>query len=266
MMPDGFARKQFIKEYGHIRHMEGRGSADSAYYQALPFRDLSGRHRDMWAMRAKTYRYFEKHVLASIERSCRRPLDILDLGAGNGWMSYRLSLRNHCPTALDIFVDERDGLLAARHYPQPFPLIEAEFDHLPFHANSFDMAIFNSSLHYSTDYVRTLSEVGRCLRRSGAVVVLDSPVYRRKEQGERMVEERHSGFLKHYGFRSDAIPSIEFLDVPTLDELSRSLSIRWQIHRPWYGWRWHLRPYQAWLQRRRPPSNFWILVGRFENR
>jgi ubiquinone/menaquinone biosynthesis C-methylase UbiE len=266
MISDGFARKQFIKEYSHIRHMEGRGSNDSAYYQALPFQDLSGRHRDMWAMRAKTYRYFEKNVLEPIEQSVRRPLDILDLGAGNGWMSYRLSLRNHCPTALDIFADECDGLLASRHYQQPFSLVEAEFDHLPFRKNSFDLAIFNSSLHYSTNYVHTLSEVEGCLRRAGAVVVLDSPIYRVKEHGEQMAEERHSDFLKRYGFRSDAIPSIEFLDIPILGQLSRMLKIQWQIYRPWYGWRWHLRPYKAWLQHRRPPSKFWILVGRFENR
>jgi ubiquinone/menaquinone biosynthesis C-methylase UbiE len=266
MISNGIARKQFIEEYGHIRQMEGRGSDDSAYYRALPFEDLSGRNCAMWAMRAKTYRYFEKNVLDRFERSIRRPMDILDLGAGNGWMSYRLSLRNHCPTALDIFVDERDGLLAARHYPQSFPLVEAEFDHLPFRADSFDLAIFNSSLHYSTNYVRTLSEVQRCLRRPGAVVVLDSPVYRVKEHGEQMVEERHSDFLKRYGYRSDAIPSIEFLDMPALDELSRALNIKWQIYRPWYGWRWHLRPCKAWIKRRRPPSRFWILVGRFENR
>jgi ubiquinone/menaquinone biosynthesis C-methylase UbiE len=266
MTSDGVARKQFLKEYGHIRHMEGRGSRDDAYYEALPFEDLSGRHRDMWAMRATTYRYFEHKILAPMERFVRRPLDILDLGSGNCWMSYRLSLRNHCPTALDIFVDERDGLLAAHHYPKPFPLVEAEFDHLPFRAGSFDLIIFNSSLHYSTNYSHTLSEVRYCLRNEGAVVVLDSPVYRLKEHGERMVEERHSEFLRQYGFRSDAVPSIEFLDVPTLRELSRTLKIKWQVHRPWYGWNWHLRPYKAWLQRRRPPSRFWILVGRFENK
>jgi len=265
MISDGIARKQFLQEYGHIRRMEGRGSEDSAYYRALPFEDLSGRHRDMWAMRAKTYRYFEKRVLDPMEQSFRRPLDVLDLGAGNCWLSYRLSLRSHCPTALDIFVDERDGLLAARHYPHPFPTVEAEFDHLPFRANSFDLAVFNSSLHYSTDYVCTLSEAQRCLRFSGAVVVLDSPVYRVKEHGEQMVRERHADFLKRYGFRSDAIPSVEFLDIPVLGQLSRTLKIKWQIYRPWYGWRWHLRPYQAWLRQRRPPSQFWILVGRFEN-
>lgn len=259
------ARQRFLDEYRHIRYSEGRGSDDSSYYRALPYRDLSARSSAMWAMRAKTYRYFERKILWPIEQCSRKPLNILDLGAGNCWMSHRLSLRNHHPVALDIFDDPRDGLGAACHYPKAFSTINAEFDHLPFSENSFDLAIYNSSLHYSTDYVRTLAEVRRCLRPNGAVVVLDSPIYRLREHGERMVAERHADFLKRYGFRSDAVPSIEFLDERTLSRLSQTLGLRWKVYRPWYGWRWHVRPHRAWLMGRRPPSRFWILVGGFDN-
>ncbi len=196
MNAESIARQRFLEEYRHIRHAEGRGSDDSAYYRALPYCDLSDRNSAMWAMRAKSYRYFERNILPALEQVSQSPLDILDLGAGNCWMSYRLSLRHHRPVALDIFDDERDGLGAARHYPKGFSTINAEFDRLPFSKNSFDLAIYNSSLHYSTDYVRTLSEVRRCLRPSGAVAVLDSPVYRSREHGERMVAERHAEFLK----------------------------------------------------------------------
>jgi SAM-dependent methyltransferase len=265
MIYDFGARQRFLIEYGHIRHAEGRGSDDPSYYQELPYRDVTGRNAAMWAMRAKTYRYFEARILAPLEKLIDRPLDILDLGAGNGWMSYRLSLRNHACVALDIFRDERDGLLAARHYPQPPPLVEAEFDRLPFGPDTFDLVIYNSSFHYSTDYASTLSEARRCLRRSGHVVILDSPVYRRREHGEMMIAERHAAFYEQYGFRSDAIPSIEFIDRPMLKTLARSLDLHWTIHRPWYGWEWHLRPLKARLQGRRPRSQFWILTGRFDH-
>jgi SAM-dependent methyltransferase len=256
-------RQRFLQEYRQIRYAEGRGSDNPDYYLALPYTDLSGANSAMWAMRARTYRYFETKLLPPLEKGAGRPLDILDLGAGNAWMSYRLSLRGHRPCALDIFNDGRDGLLAAKHYPRKFPVIEAEFDHLPFAAASFDLAIYNSSLHYSVDYVRTLQEAKRCLRRDGRVVVLDSPVYRRPEHGLAMVEERHLQFLARYGFRSDAIPSLEFLDEPMLRKLANELKIDWTIRRPWYGWRWHMRPWQARLHKHRPPSRFWILVGRF---
>jgi SAM-dependent methyltransferase len=263
MTPVRNARQRFLEEYRQIRYAEGRGSEDPAYYRALPFEDLSGRNSGMWAMRARTYRFFERRILEPMERAVGRPLDILDLGAGNAWLSYRLALRHHAAYAADIFLDERDGLRAARHYEVPFAAVGAEFDRLPFPCGRFDLAIFNSSVHYSTDYTTTLAEARRCLRPEGRLVVLDSPVYRKREHGEQMVAERHADFERRYGFRSDALPSIEFLDEARLRELSRALAVDWTIYRPWYGWKWHLRPWKARLTRRRPPSRFWILVGRF---
>ena len=259
------ARKQFLEDYRRIRYAEGRGSDDSAYYRALPFRDLSGRNVAMWAMRARTYSYFERNILAPIESEARRPLDILDLGAGNCWFSYRLSLRGHRPVALDMFVDARDGLGAAGHYPAPPLTVEADFAQIPFSSLSFDLIIFNASFHYSTDYLQTLREVQRCLRPTGSVVILDSPLYRKREHGLRMVEERHEQFLKQYGFRSDAIPSLDFLDFAALETLRREVGIHWRMFKPWYGLSWHVRPIKARLKRKRPPSRFWILTGKFES-
>jgi ubiquinone/menaquinone biosynthesis C-methylase UbiE len=248
--------ERFLRDYGKIRHAEGRGSGDPAYYRALPFKDLSGRNVEQWRMRATTYHYLESRLLP------QQPLDILDIGAGNGWLSNRLAQSGHRPVAVDIFTDGLDGLAAALHYGVTFPLVEAEFDGLPFAGRQFDWAIFNSSLHYSADYRQTLLEALRCLRPEGQVVVLDSPIYRRPEHGVRMREERHSQFERTYGFRSDSIPSIEFLWEGLLPELARELRIEWRIHRPWYGLAWHLRPWKARLAQRRPPSRFWILVGK----
>ncbi|MBI3696653.1 MAG: methyltransferase domain-containing protein, partial [Acidobacteria bacterium] len=192
------------------------------------------------------------------------PQDILDLGAGVGWMSWRLAGRGHRPVAVDLLADPLDGLGAAvRHYAGAFPVVEAEFDRLPFPDARFDLAIFNSSLHYSTDYRRTLAEARRCLRPSGRVVVLDSPLYKRRDHGERMKEERHWQFEAQYGFRSDSIASLEYLYESQLAELAREIGIQWEVHRPWYGFSWHLRPWKARLLGRRPPSRFWILAGSF---
>jgi len=260
---DGEMRRRFLDEYSRIRRAEGRGSDDPEYFRALPYRDLTGKNSRQWSIRARTWRHFEDVVLPEIEGETRRPLHILDLGAGNGWMSYRLALREHKPVALDIFSDGSDGLGSTRHYPRRFPCIEAEFDDLPFRDGAFDLAIYNSSIHYSTDYRRTLGEARRCLRRAGRVVIMDSPVYSLPEHGEKMRAERHELFARQYGFRSDAVPSIEYFDEATLDSLGRDLKIEWSRSLPWYGLRWALRPWKARLASRRPPSRFVILVGRF---
>ena len=260
------SRQCFLEQYRHVRHAEGRGSQDAAYYRALPYRDLTGKNVSTWAIRARSYRYLETRLLPTWERAANGSLDILDLGAGNCWMSYRLGLRSHRVTALDIFDDPLDGLRAAQWYPFPIPTVEGEFNALPFASNSFDLVIYNAAIHYSTDYFETLGEAQRCLRPSGRVVILDSPVYRTHEHGVRMVEERKLTYRKKYGFASDSMNSVEFLDEPVLQLLSHNLGLQWRVYRPWYGWRWHVRPLKALLQQRRPPSHFWILVGSFSRR
>src|ERR1051325_50628 len=239
-------RQRFLEDYSRIRQAEGRGSDDPAYYLALPYRDLSGRLASQWSIRGRTYRYFEQRLLRAMEQRAARPLDLLDLGAGTGWMSYRLALRGHRPVAVDILTDDRDGLGAAPHYfaklTAPFPRINSEFDYLPFATGSFDAVLYNASLHYSSDYKRTLAEALRCLRPGGRIFVLDSPVYKKREHGEMMRRERRQQFLAQYGTTSDHVNSVEYLDVETISRLARDLRIEWRIHRPWYGFEWHLRP------------------------
>ncbi|HEY4361482.1 MAG TPA: class I SAM-dependent methyltransferase [Bryobacteraceae bacterium] len=256
-MTEAPARRQFLEDYARIRSAEGRGSQDDAYYRALPFEDLTGHNAAQWQIRARTFRYFANHILP------QKPCDILDLGAGNCWLSHRLKERGHASIALDIFADPQDGLRARRHYPHELPAVEAEFDRLPFADARFDLILFNSSIHYSADYACTLSEARRCLRKDGRVVILDSPVYQRREHGETMRAERQQFFERQYGFRSDALGSIEYFDLETLHDLARQLKLTWEIRKPWYGWQWHLRPLRARLKKQRPPSRFWILVGRF---
>jgi len=258
-------RRQFLDDYIKIRHAEGRGSQERDYYLALPFRDITGHLQDQWTIRAKSFRYLERRILPRLEKHTSRPLRIADLGAGNCWLSYRLSLRGHLPVAIDILADPLDGLGAGRHYQTvaSFPRINAEFDDLPFASGSLDLAIYNASIHYSTDYRRTLAEIRRCLRPDGPFLIVDSPVYRRHEHGEMMVRERHKQFQSTYGFASDTLACIEYFDREMLAGLSRDLGIAWTIDRPWYGWRWALRPWKARWHRQRPPSHFWILTGRF---
>jgi ubiquinone/menaquinone biosynthesis C-methylase UbiE len=258
------ARQRFLDDYLRIRRAEGRGSDDPQYYLALPYRDLSGKLASQWAMRGRTYRYFERHVLPALGPA--GGLDILDLGAGTGWMSYRLALRGHRPVAVDILTDSRDGLGAAQHYfnqlGYSFPVIDAEFDDLPFPNGSFDAVIYNASLHYSSDYAWTLMEARRCLRPGGRIIVLDSPVYKTPEDGEKMRRERREQFLVQYGTESDHIRSVEYLDVATIDALAREVGIEWRIYKPWYGIAWHMRPLKARVKGARPPSRFWILEGK----
>jgi SAM-dependent methyltransferase len=251
---------QFTREYTAVRRAEGWGSSDRAYYQALPFRDLTGRFPGIWRIRARSYATFVEHVLEPLER--HGPLHILDLGAGNGWLSNRLALRGHCVTAIDLMDDPLDGLGAARHYASPFAPLLAEFDHLPIADQHMDVAVFNASLHYSTDYADTLREALRVLHPHGTLVILDSPMYFDPTSGARMVQERQARFMATYGFASNALPSEHFLTPAKLHELSERLHLNWQVHQPGLDWRSALGRTVGGIRARREPARFPVIVGR----
>jgi SAM-dependent methyltransferase len=264
LAPDRQERfRKFADEYQRVRAAEGRGSSNPEFYLRLPHEDITGRNTWQWKIRGTSFRFFATRTLAQIEADYPQGLDVLDLGAGNCWMSYRLALRGHRPVAVDLIDSAEDGLGAGRHYlsclRNPLVRFQAEMDRLPFHDRQFDLAIFNASFHYSEDYHRTLGEVLRCVRRPGHVVIIDSPFYERPESGAEMVKERRVEFVRKFGFPSDSLPSREYLTAGILKDLADSFRLSWHRAKPWYGWQWAVRPIKARLSGRREPSKFYIL-------
>ncbi len=255
---------RFMEEYERIRAAEGRGSENEDFYLSLPYNDVSGRNSKQWHIRARSYDYLIRHVLK------RNPQNggarILDLGAGNCWMSFRLALAGYRPFAVDLLCNDSDGLGAAAHYqkhlPELFPRFQAEITHLPFQNEQFDAVIFNASFHYSEDYAATLREAFRCVKSGGMVIISDTPWYSRENSGRQMVSERRATFSQRYGTASDSISSLEYLTDERLRILAEQLLFRWTIHSPHYGFKWAARPLLAKLHRRREPSRFRIYVAR----
>jgi ubiquinone/menaquinone biosynthesis C-methylase UbiE len=251
----------FIEQYETVRRHEGWGRPDGAYYRALPDVPPDDPNRAIWSLRQRTFRTFLDRVLAPLEAPAARPLRVVDLGAGNGWLAYRLARRGHYVAAVDLKTDAMDGLGACRHYDAPLWPVRAEFDRLPFGEAQFDLAVFNGSIHYTADYASTLEEALRVVRPGGPVVLLDSPCYPDAESGQQMVREREARFIETFGFASDGLDRESFLTESRMDELATLLGLRWERHTPFYGWRRMLGPGLARLRGRRAPASFALLVG-----
>ena len=258
--------ERFMRDYETVRRAEGRGSDNPDFYLSLPYRDQTKRNSWQWAVRSRTYKYIERNIVPTLTPNTNRPLAVLDLGAGNGWMSYRLAKLGHRPIAVDLLTNTFDGLGAAVHYqralPMFFPRFQAELDQLPFGRGQFDCAIFNASFHYSQNYDRTLSEAIRCLRPGGTIVIADSPSYSHEGCGQKMLAERRKLFQERFGFTSDGLGSCEYLTKDRLRTLEVRHNLEWTTHAVWYGIRWACRPLVARLKGQREPSQFRIYTAK----
>ena len=214
---------RFIQEYETVRLAEGRKASNPNFYKQLPFTPADHPAAEMWKQRAHAFQVFVDSVIKDMEKGNNSPINILDLGAGNGWLSNQMSRRGHCATAVDLTINEFDGLGVHARYDHSFTPIQAEFDYLPIEDNQFDVVIFNASLHYSTDYAQTISEASRATKPNGRIVIIDTPVYEQAESGHQMVAERESSFEKRFGFKSNSLNSQNFLIVDQIGWLEQQL-------------------------------------------
>lgn len=256
------AAARFRAEYGAHRAAEGRGHA-GAELLALPYL-RTGPLAKQWAVRARTFDAFVAHVLRPLSIEKRRPLAVLDLGAGNGWLSRRAALAGHAALALDVRDDSVDGLGAARGYLESgedahFHRTAASFDALPLRARSFDVAVFNASLHYATDLPAVIAEAARVVRGGGCIAILDSPFYASDAAGAAMVAEKRAQAARRFGGRTDALlalPFIEYLTPARLADASAGLGLAWRRRRVRYPAWYEARPLLARIRRQRIPSRF----------
>src|SRR5512138_3374582 len=107
---------RFIADYEAVRRLEGRGSPSADYYRALPFKDLSGHYQADWRIRARSFNILTKNVLTRLQVPLRRSLKLIDLGAGYGLLSNRLSAQEDRVIDVDVLVNEQDGLGGCKFY------------------------------------------------------------------------------------------------------------------------------------------------------
>jgi methylase of polypeptide subunit release factors len=250
---------EFLAQYQRVRADEGWGGMSAAYYQRLPEVDVTDRQHAIWSLRQQHYQAFIHRILMPLEQKQPGPLAILDVGAGNGWLSNQLSARGHHVAAIDINTDIRDGLGAHVNYECRFLSIQAEFERLPFIAGQADLVVFNGAFHYAPDDRTVLSEALRVLKPSGQIILMDSPCYSDPASGAAMLHEHEQAVLHRYGFAMHAPTGVGYLTWQRLDELVAGLGCARRITWTVPAWRRSLRRARARLRMKREAAQFPLL-------
>ncbi len=212
----------------------GRAEYYQVYCEAPS--DRQGNQRDTANLQA---------LLKEIIGANSPPLTILDLGAGNGWLSESLAQLGHQLVAVDLLTTPQDKA--------SFIPIQAEFDGLPFIDNQFDLVIFNAAFHFSEGYINTLIESMRILKADGRIIIMNSPHFQEKDDGVLMVNA------------NPPVPGISpeaFLTPAWLDSLAELLFLEWRTIYPNFGLGYKLRQTIARLRTGRTQPQYPILIGK----
>jgi SAM-dependent methyltransferase len=288
LLPERLTELQpFLDQYRAVREKDGYRSHSPDYYRSLPTVEPDHPQAETWYIRQVTFNhlccfingrhrlqadgYAEPNPRSGFPPNARRrfltdaatdaePLSILDLGAGNGWLSHQLTALGHQCAAVDWLDDAEDGLGASRHYPVEFLCAQADFDRLPFAPGQFDLVIFNASLHYAPNVSATLERAALMLAPGGALVIMDSPLFQSASAGRQMVAEMEDNFKKRYGLSEVIRSGVGYLLLSDLVEMGRKLEMEFQFLPSRVGWLWETRRLLAGLKNGRESARFGLAL------
>lgn len=186
--------RPFLELEHRVRRDEGFRAAPG-----LPDLPPPGPLASLWRRRARRLR---DGLRLAVQTLGSGPWRVLEVGAGCAWASAVLAVAGHRVTAVDASLDPADGLLAAeRVLPNGVTIerAEADMEALPLAAGHFDLVLATDALHHARRLLPLLVELRRVTRRLGALLVLESPVYARREDGEADVARRMRRLHRRYG-------------------------------------------------------------------
>jgi len=209
----------FLSQYRAVRERDGYRVKNAAYYRGLPGVEPADPQLAVWQVRRESFVRLRRLLLARFRRTAPA---VLDLGAGNGWLSNRLAEAGCRPVAVDVLDDDEDGLGACRYYDRVFPRVQANFDDLPFATRQFDAVVFNGALHYAPDTATTLARAGSLLAPGGVLAVVDSPLFHAVHDGELMCVRNSERYCREYGLAAPERPGEGYL---TFGRLSAAAAV-----------------------------------------
>ena len=186
-------------EYRQARLREGWVPVAAEDALALPERCPRRHPRLYWEVRRQSLETLLR-VLKVVGAAQPSPTDgrplAADLGAGTGWLSYRLALAGFRAVAVDASTDESFGIGAAVVYQQACPgrilAVQGDLEYPPLATATYALVVFNASLHYAGDLEGSVARAARALHPGGFLAVLDSPVEAQPRRGTGR-GDRHLG-------------------------------------------------------------------------
>ena len=103
------------------------------------------------------------------------PLDVADIGCGEGYLAVEMAAWARMVTAIDRSDDllDQGKLLAARRRVSNVDWKKGDLARLPLRESSIDLALLSQSLHHAGEPERAVADAVRIVRPGGRVLIMD---------------------------------------------------------------------------------------------
>lgn len=168
----------FEKLYSQLRQKEGRIYTDEKVTK-LPEIAETHPHYKEWQMRKES----SQKLFDCLKRK-KHPLDILEIGCGNGWLSAKLSdLKGSMITGIDINTQE---LEQAKRVFGNIPNLQFYYggiNELKEGKREFDVIVLAATIQYFPSLKKIIDPALKYLTQSGEIHIIDSHFYSISELG-----------------------------------------------------------------------------------
>lgn len=161
--------------YLRVRKKEGRLYSDEVVAQ-LPSVPNGHLLANEWRARAASAARLTRYLARQT-----KPLTILDLGCGNGWLSNLLSKTGHHVIGADQNLHELKQAARVFSSNPNVSFLDADIFSAPFAPETFDVILLASAIQYFPNLPALLNVLFRYLKPQGEIHIIDSPLYTSEE-------------------------------------------------------------------------------------
>jgi ubiquinone/menaquinone biosynthesis C-methylase UbiE len=227
----------FEEEYNHVRSRENRVYRDEEVMQ-LPIVSPGHTYAREWK-----HREFSCTKLITYLQNKHRPLQILEIGCGNGWLSNRLSsIPNTRTTGSDINASELEQADRVFAGKPGLSFIHGDILNDKGHHQNYDIIVFAASIQYFPSFHQTINRALEKLSEEGEIHILDSHFYTKEEIA--LARQRTMNYYTELGTPGMA----DHYYHRCLDELTT------------YNYQFLHKPEKSFLFRRRSHPFHWVCI------
>ncbi len=147
-----------------------------------------------WKIREKSIQKLEEYI-----KNKEKPLNIMELGCGNGWLTHNIAMIKDCYViGVDVNKSELEQAARVFCYQNNHKFFYADIFADYFELGDFDIVILASSIQYFRNINHLFERLLYLTKHNGEIHIIDSPFYSSSEISK--AQQRTCNYYKKIGF------------------------------------------------------------------